>query len=252
MSDAVVSNIRNEDKMLCAINRVVKNFLDKKEISNRELLKNISLSEAMNYAFKYFFDNGQDLSQISYRRFRYHKLILNYFDDVAPFRITHRPNVDKDRIFNDFLQEFYQQMMEDDNEKMPNVSIEFDEKQKEYHERIRDSYRRKMIIFTDYYKAKLYTAYIYQLLAQECPEFIKLQIDWNDKVRKSNERKSERKNLKRQMLCLCEFCYRFRWFEKTRGGMLAWHCQEKECNGRYRAWLKYLGSRNIKITSYLK
>lgn len=250
MSDVVIRNIRSEDKIPLAINRVVKEFLDKKEISNRELLKNISLSEAMDYAFKYFFDNGEDLSHVSYRRFHYHKLVLNYFDDVAPFRITHTANIDKDRIFNNFLQEFYQQMMENDGKKIPGFSISFNKKQQEYHERIRDSYRRKMILFTDYYKAKLYTAHIYQLLAQECPEFIALQIEWNDRVRKSNERKSERKNLKRQMLCLCEFCYRFRWFEKVKGGAVAWHCKETECEERYRAWLNYLGSRDIRITSY--
>ena len=57
-----------------------------------------------------FFGDGDDLSQINYRLFRYHKLVLNYFDDIAPFRIAHMTNIDKDRIFNYFLQDFYQQM----------------------------------------------------------------------------------------------------------------------------------------------
>ena len=251
MSNKVIENIRHENARYSLIDRVVKEFLDKKETSNRELINNLSLSNAMGYAFEYFFGNGQDLSQVSYARFRYHKLVLNYFDDIAPFRIAHMPNVDKDRIFNDFLQEFYLLRMNYDNEKMLNVRATFTKRQQEYHERIKDSYRRKMILFDDYYIARLYTANIYRLLAQECPEFIELQIDWNNRVRKSNERKSEHENLKRQMLCLCEFCYRFRCFEKVRGGSVAWHCKTTECEARYRAWLNYLGSRNIILTSYL-
>ncbi len=251
MSDWAIENIRNEDTIPSRINRVIKEFLDKKEIANRKLLENLSLSDAMNYAFEYFFGDGEDLSQISYTRFRYHQLVLNYLDDVVPFRITHLPNVDKDRIFNNFLQEFYQQMKDGDRREITNIRMTFNKKQQEYHECIKDSYKRKMVLFTDYYRAKSYTANIYKLLARECPEFIKLQIDWNDRVRRSNERKSEIKNLKRKMLCLCEFCYRLRWFEKARNGKVAWHCEEQECKNSYRAWQAYLKSKNIKITGSL-
>ena len=39
--------------------------------------------------------------------------------------------------------------------------------QQKYHERINESCRRKMVLFSDYYKAKLYKKKVYQLLAQE-------------------------------------------------------------------------------------
>ena len=251
MSDWAIENIRTEDKIPSKIDRIIKNFLDEKEISNRKFLDSLSFIDTIGYVFNYFFGNGEDLSQISYTRFRYHKLVLNYFDDVIPFRITHLSNVDKDREFIYFLQELYQQMMNADNEKIPNTTRTFTKKQQEYHERINESCRRKMVLFTDYYKAKLYLTNVYQLLAQECPEFIKTQIEWDDRVRRSNERNFDNKNLERQMLCLCEFCYRLRWFKKVKGGAVAWHCKEPECENRYRAWSKYLWSKDIEITSYL-
>jgi hypothetical protein len=249
MSDVLIRNIRVEDERSSPIDRIIKKFLDKKEISNREFLRNLSLGDAMNYVFENFFGNGEDLSQISYARFRYHKLVIDYFDDIAPFRINYTSNVDKDRIFNDQLQEFYRQAMDTSKEKILNEKIIFSKKQQEYHERINESCRRKMVLFDDYYDAKIYTAKIYRLLAQECPEFIELQIDWNDRVRKSNERKSKCKNRQRQMLCICEFCYMFRWFVKVKGGAVAWHCEKKECKDQYRAWMNYLGSKDINITS---
>jgi hypothetical protein len=247
MSDMLIKNIRIEDERSSPIDRIIKKFLDKKEISNREFLRNLSLGDAINYVFENYFGHGEDLSQISYTNFRRHKLVLNYFDDIAPFRINHTSNVDKDRIFNNYLQEFYQQAMDTNKEKILNKKITFNEKQQEYHERINESCRRKMVLFNDYYDAKIYTAKIYQLLAQECPEFIELQIDWNDRVRKSNERKSECKNQQRQMLCICEFCYMFRWFVKVKGGTVAWHCEKKECKDQHRAWLNYLGLKGINI-----
>lgn len=251
MSDMLIKNIRIEEERSSPIDRVIKKFLDKKEILNHEFLRSLSFHDSIDYAFKYFFEHGEDLSQVSYTRFRYHKLVLNYFDDIAPFRINHTSNVDKDRVFNDYLQELYREMMDTNKEKILNKKIIFTKKQQEYHERINESCRRKMVLFSDYYNAKIYTAKIYQLLAQECPEFIELQIDWNDRVRKSNERKSECKNRQRQMLCLCEFCYGLRWFVKIKGEAVAWHCEKKECKDQYRAWLNYLGQRDIKITSYL-
>ena len=90
------------------------------------------------------------------------------------------------------------------------------------------------------------------MLSQECPEFIALQIDWNDKVRSRNRLKHNRKDIERNMLCLCELCYRFRRFQKAKNGSIAWHCKETECGERYRDWLNYLGSKNIVITSYLR
>lgn len=252
MSDVTIKNIRIEDVRSSPIDRIIKSFLDKKEISNLEFLNNLSSRDAVDYTYKYFIEDGDDLSQINYRRFRYHKLVLNYFDDIAPFRIAHMPNIDKDRIVNYFLQDFYQQMQDVDNSKVFNSKIPLNKSQQEYHERINDSHRRKMILFTDYYNAKIYISKIYKLLSQECPDFIALQIDWNDKVQNSNRLKHNRKNMKRKMLCLCEFCYKFRWFQKAGNGSVAWHCQETECKERYRDWLNYIRSKNIVITSYLR
>ena len=55
MSDMAIENIRIEDARSSPIDRIIKRFLDKKEISNLELLKNLSLLDAMDYTFKYFF-----------------------------------------------------------------------------------------------------------------------------------------------------------------------------------------------------
>lgn len=157
MSDMAIKNIVIEDKNSSPIDRIIKRFLDKKEISNLEFLKNLSSKDATNYAFNYFFGDGDDLSQINYRLFRYHKLVINYFEDIVPFRIAYIPSIDKDRIFNHFLQEFYYQMQDANNEETLTVKIILSKNQQEYHEHINDSHRRKMILFTDYYKA----TYIY-------------------------------------------------------------------------------------------
>jgi hypothetical protein len=210
------------------------NFVD---LIGKELLKHTPLDDIeMKFCFKY----GIDWNII-----RYHRAVLDYCFQILPHPMNYVKNTDKDSALSIFQSEQIKHW-----QKTGGTLRHPDPCLAEYEERKEEAERRIAILFSDYRYSRWQLSDFTHLFVAEHPEIHQERIELNYSTVTSNRsyRRSKKPNEKDLMLCRCEFCYRFRTIELSRGTTTpAWHCHRTKCEKQYTYWKNKLNEKDINL-----
>jgi hypothetical protein len=181
-----------------------------------------------------------DEEGINYHELRYVFTLQAYCSLILPHPMNFIRNINHDRSLLPFLTGEIKKYEGFLIENIPQT-IHRDEKIGEYQMRRNEANKRLHMLFSNLHDpiAKKILG-LTNLITQKYPDFHFHKFNHESDMLTVRNRERRSNSERSEVLCRCEFCYRFRLQPRSANGDYAWSCDRRECKQLYGNWKKHL------------
>jgi hypothetical protein len=194
-----------------------------------------------------------DEAGINYHELKYFLTLFAYCSLILPHPLNFIRNINHDRSLLSFLTGEIKKYEGSLIEEIPSL-IHHDDNIGEYQKRRNEADKRLHILFSglhDPRKKGLFS--LTNLIKEKYPDFHRHKFNHESDLLTTHNRKRRQSNSeKSEVLCRCEFCYRFRVELRSSNGDYAWNCDRGECKKLYESWKRHLSRKGMGLNDIRK